>query len=174
MKCRRWGHLAKDCIADADTCGKCGEDHHTATCINRSKTHCINCNNSSHTSWSRDCPEFMHRCMIMDERIPENSMPFFPMEHDWTLVTRPIRVLMEERFPPRYTVQNLPYAGYNMCGPNHNTHPKRCKGQKVQKGKDPNPNTQPLGSCKDTNDPPSDPHINLEYGYPGTGTREPE
>ncbi|KAH9959861.1 hypothetical protein BC827DRAFT_1212140 [Russula dissimulans] len=59
MKCRRWGHLAMECLANADTCGKCGEDHRTATCANRNKTHCVNCNNNTHTSWSRDCPEFL-------------------------------------------------------------------------------------------------------------------
>ena len=110
MKCRRWGHFADKCLQMEDTCGTCGGKHRTSLCNNKDKRHCISCGSNFHASWDRTCPDFIKRCAFIDERNPDNNMPFFPAEEDWTLVTRPHRVPMEERFPATYAVNSLPTA----------------------------------------------------------------
>jgi len=96
MRCRRWGHLVAECKSDVDICSRCGDNHCTNACTNKDKLYCVNCEDSSHPSWSRECPEFNRRCLISDERNPENALPFYPTEHDWTLVTRPAKIPLEE------------------------------------------------------------------------------
>ena len=110
MKCRRWGHFADKCLQLEDTCGTCGGKHCTSSCTSKDKRHCVSCGSNSHASWDRACPDFIRRCAFIDERNPDNSMPFFPARQDWTLVTRPSRVPMAERFPTAYAVNSLPQA----------------------------------------------------------------
>jgi hypothetical protein len=111
MKCRLWGHFATECTAEVDTCGACGEAHRTKHCRNRDKWHCASCGPNTHASWDRSCPEFIRRCAILDERNPQNAMPFFPAEHDWTLTVRPERIPLDMRFPGKYAVNSLPLGG---------------------------------------------------------------
>jgi len=127
MKCRKWGHYVCECPADTDTCGTCGEPHRTNTCPNKEKIFCVSCGDKSHTSWDRTCPEFSRRCAIQDERNPENAMPFFPTEHDWTLTARPYRIPLDERFPGVYTVNSLPTLGGNHP-PKGSRPPRRANG----------------------------------------------
>ncbi len=47
----------------------------------------------------------------MDERNPENSMPYYPTEQDWTQTIRPSRIPMDEQFPGKYMVNSLPLYG---------------------------------------------------------------
>jgi len=47
----------------------------------------------------------------MDERNLENSMPYFPMEQDWSQMARPSRILLDECFPGKYSVNSLPLHG---------------------------------------------------------------
>jgi hypothetical protein len=47
----------------------------------------------------------------MDQRNPVNSMLFFPAEQDWTLMSRPNRILLEEHFPASYKVNSCPALG---------------------------------------------------------------
>jgi hypothetical protein len=89
MRCRLWGHFAMECKEAKEACGNCGEEHCTSACTNRDKLHCISCNNSSHTSWDRNCLVFLKRCMIYDKCNPVNGMPYYPTEHNWTLAMRP-------------------------------------------------------------------------------------
>ena len=77
-------------------------------CTSKDKRHCVSCGSNAHASWDRACPDFIRRCAFIDERNPDNSMPFFPAEQEWTLVTRPSRVPYEERFPAAYAVNTLP------------------------------------------------------------------
>ena len=143
MKCRHWGHLVSDCKVDRDTCGRCGDNHPTNACTNKGKTYCVNCEADTHPSWSRECPEFNRRCLIFDKWIPENGMPFFPMEHDWMLISRLAKIPMEERFPQRFAVNTpLPQAVYasKKAPPKHNSKHTRHKGNLV------NPNQTPLGT----------------------------
>ena len=107
MKCRRWGHFAHACMASADTCGTCGEEHRTSECDNKDKTFCVSCKSNSHASWDRDCPEFRRRCDQFDENYPENNLPYFPSEESWTLIPRPNRIPRPEKFPSKYAVTAL-------------------------------------------------------------------
>ena len=111
MKCRRWGHFADKCLETEDTCGTCGGKHRTSTCTSRDKRHCVSCGSGAHASWDRSCPDFIRRCALIDKRNPDNSMPFFPAEQDWTYVTRPNRIPMCDRFPAAYAVNSIPVAG---------------------------------------------------------------
>ena len=117
MKCRRWGHFAAHCQEADDTCGTCGGKHRTNTCDNREKLHCVSCGDNSHASWDRACPEFTKHCAILDERNLLNSMPFFPTEQDWTLVSRPSRIPLENRFPAAYAVNSIAGTAPKTGGP---------------------------------------------------------
>ena len=117
MKCRRWGHFASECPSEVDVCGSCGDAHRTSHCENRGKKHCVNCGDNTHTSWDRNCPEFARRCQILDERNPENAMPYFPTEHDWSLTVRPDKIPLEDKFPTKYAVNTIPPGSGKHQGP---------------------------------------------------------
>ncbi|KAG2747348.1 hypothetical protein P692DRAFT_201867111 [Suillus brevipes Sb2] len=72
-----------------DTCGTCGNQHCTSACNSYRTTRCVNCRSQQHTSWSRSCPEFIKHCKELDDKFPENRMPYFPTEHAWTHATQP-------------------------------------------------------------------------------------
>ncbi|KAI0289631.1 hypothetical protein BC826DRAFT_1030544, partial [Russula brevipes] len=80
LKCRLWGHFASECIASEDICGTCGDLHRTSFCTSKGRRFCVSCKTSDHASWDRNCPEFLRRCAILDERNPENQMPYFPTD----------------------------------------------------------------------------------------------
>ena len=116
MKCRGWGHFARECTSKVNTCGTCSESHCTRSCTNVDKTYCSSCKDHSHTSWDRGCPEAIHRQATCDKRNPENEMPFFPTEQDWMLTMKPIRIPLDERFPQRFAVNSLPNLGSKARG----------------------------------------------------------
>lgn len=89
VKCQLWGHVAKDCNALKDVCGTCGKNHRTDTCNAYRTFFCVSCNSQDHASWNRNCPEFENRCAGIDAKLPENSMPYFPTDEDWTQVMLP-------------------------------------------------------------------------------------
>ena len=107
LKCRGWEHKAQTCEASLNTCGTCGENHRTSDCTNKGNLHCVLCKSNAHTSWDRTCLEFIRWCAIYNERHPENSMVYFPTDKDWTLMTRPNRVPIEDRFPKRLAVNSI-------------------------------------------------------------------
>jgi hypothetical protein len=123
LKCRLWGHFASECPADEDICGTCGDLHRTSSCINRRRVFCVSCKSNDHASWDRNCPEFLRRCAVLDERIPENLMPFYPTDQDWTLAIRPPRIPLDLRFPHKFAVNSLPIGrrtrdeATTACGP---------------------------------------------------------
>ena len=137
MKCRRWGHFADKCPESDDTCGTCGGKHRTSGCSSKDKRYCVSCDNKSHASWDRNCPEFIRRCAITDERNPDNNMLFFPAEQDWTFASRPSRIPLAERFPAAYAVNSLPttVTKNTQCRKGPNQVGKLAKG---------NPNRIPL------------------------------
>jgi len=99
MKCHRWNHIARECIAKEDTCGTCGENSHwMKDCTNKANKRCISCNTEDHASWSRMCPTFLKKCNELDKRTPENSLPFFPSTEAWTWASTPPPV--QPTFPP--------------------------------------------------------------------------
>ena len=140
MKCRRWGHFASDCQADKDTCGTCGGSHRTNACTNKGNVYCVSCRDKTHASWDRACPEFNRRCAVQDNRNPENAMPYYPTEHDWTLTARPHRIPLDERFPGRYAVNSLPITGQRWSGGDPRPPRRNNGGNSAQRTKE-NPNT---------------------------------
>ena len=89
VRCQIWGHVAKDCKAPKDICGTCGKNHRTPECSAYKTYYCVSCNSHDHASWNRDCPEFENRCAKIDAKLPENSMPYYPTNEDWTQVMLP-------------------------------------------------------------------------------------
>ena len=108
MKCCKWGHFSSDCHATVDTCGTCGENHVTRECKDSSKRFCVACKATDHSSWDRMCPEFQRKSVQFNEMHPENVLTYFPTDESWTLMARPDRIPLEERFPSRYAVRSLP------------------------------------------------------------------
>ena len=141
MKCRGWGHFAGNCTAEKDTCGTCGGDHRTISCKTTSKVFCVTCKSSSHPSWDRNCPEFVRRCAIYDEKNPENGLVFYPTDQDWSLTLRPQRIPLEERFPQRFAVNSLHHEGRsNVRFPEEQREARRrAKGKQKE-----NPNLIPV------------------------------
>lgn len=128
MKCRRWGHFAHACIASADTCGTCGEEHRTNTCNSKEKTFCVSCQTNTHASWDRECPEFRRRCNQFDENYPENNLPYFPSDEKWTLTPRPGKIPRTEKFPSKYavaTTQQPEHAERGAQNKSQSKHPKQ-------------------------------------------------
>ena len=89
LKCQKWGHLARVCKAEVDICGICADNHRTSACPSEKPQICVNCNTSDHSSSSRKCPEFLRRCSELNDKTPENSMPYFPTGEDWTQAALP-------------------------------------------------------------------------------------
>ncbi|KIJ63742.1 hypothetical protein HYDPIDRAFT_65038, partial [Hydnomerulius pinastri MD-312] len=84
VRCQLWGHIAKDCKADHDTCGTCGDKHRTSECCNPNKLYCVSCKSKDHASYHRGCKEFLKRCAALDAKLPENLMPYYPTDAEWT------------------------------------------------------------------------------------------
>src|ERR1700761_307033 len=68
LNCQKYGidHLAANCLSKT-ICGTCGGDHRTSQCYEADPaTHsCASCQAKGHASWSRDCPEFIKRRILM-------------------------------------------------------------------------------------------------------------
>jgi len=87
----------------------------------------------------------------MDERNPENSMPYFPMEQEWFQMVRLSWILMDERFPGRYTVNSLPLYGTRQP----DAGPRKLRGRS---------NTPPQNAARQG----SRPTEKAEHSYPNT------
>lgn len=107
-KCRKWGHFASACTASVNTCGTCRGNHRTNECTVKDKTYCASCKSEDHASWSRECPEFQRRCAQFDENYPENNLPYFPTDDDWSLTPRPNRLQLAEKYPAKYAISAYP------------------------------------------------------------------
>src|SRR6266852_600306 len=108
LKCSKWGHYVNQCLATKDTCSTCGGDHWTNACKESHKRYCAFCNDNSHASWDRLCPEFLKRCTQYDESHPENALKYFPTGESWTKVIRPAKIPFVDHFPVRFAVGSLP------------------------------------------------------------------
>jgi len=171
LKCRRWGHFVAECKSKDEACGNCGEKHRTNTCRNKDKVYCVVCEENSHPSWSRECPEFNRRCLILDERNPENAMPYFPTENDWTLETRPNKIPLDERFPSRYAVNSLATASNKHPGLAPRPPRRKQKHGPADMGPNTNPNLIPLPHRREEGVLPNDEGPFFEEGDgvpPGT------
>ncbi|PPQ78948.1 hypothetical protein CVT25_002398 [Psilocybe cyanescens] len=86
LKCQEYNHIARECINTFDTCGNCANrTHKTETCTSQNKK-CVSCGDrgDGHTSWDRNCPTFHRKCQQFDSTHPENAIPFFPDDEQWT------------------------------------------------------------------------------------------
>jgi len=89
LKCQRWGHMAKNCTEEKDTCGTCGGEHCHTSCNSYRTLYCVNCRSPSHSSTDKECPEYKSQLKALNARTPENSMPYFPTEEPWMQVALP-------------------------------------------------------------------------------------
>lgn len=57
LKCFKYGHPKKDCLADA-ICALCSSEFHEGNCQSAHK--CVNCKepNNNHNNWSKDCKRY--------------------------------------------------------------------------------------------------------------------
>ncbi|KAJ7608197.1 hypothetical protein FB45DRAFT_737562, partial [Roridomyces roridus] len=81
-KCQQYGkHLARDCKAEADVCGRCAGGHRTKECTVtdlRTGAKCANCKVSGHGAVDRSCPVFQREMQKMKERDPTAAYRYFP------------------------------------------------------------------------------------------------
>jgi hypothetical protein len=89
-KCQEYGHLRDEC-SGVEKCGTCAsESHPTINCTNQANPRCVSCGDESHhASSSPSCPALLKKCEALDERYPENLMPYFPSEEQWAWVSNP-------------------------------------------------------------------------------------
>lgn len=83
-KCQLYGHMARECKQQGETCAYCGESHRSSTCTNAKKKHCRPCGTAGHTATDRMCPTFQKKCQDFNGRNPDNALPFFPTNDPWT------------------------------------------------------------------------------------------
>ena len=107
LKCRGWEHKAQDCTVQTDICGTCRDNHHTGDCTIKDKLYCASCKTEEHVSWDRKCPEFKRHCEDYDRKFPENNFIYFPTPQEWTLTTKPDRILLEQHFPQSLAAKNI-------------------------------------------------------------------
>ena len=86
---RIWSYTVHDTCTGIEKCSKCTSEFHTAnSCIGMPK--CVSCGEgSSHPSSAPTCPTFIRKCTALDERYPENAMPYFPTNENWTWAASP-------------------------------------------------------------------------------------
>ena len=90
-KCQLYGHICTNCPNDKH-CANCAKDHSTSACPTPRDLSCISCGATSrHTSSDcNNCPHFTDQAAKLDMRIPENSMPLFPILNQlWTFTLAP-------------------------------------------------------------------------------------
>src|SRR5882672_2653318 len=93
LKCHGWGHMARACLVERDTCGTCSQEHRTADCTDQLNWRCVPCGRAGHASWDRDCPVFQRKCGELNDRTEENGMPYFPTAEVWTQVREPPKTI---------------------------------------------------------------------------------
>lgn len=100
-KCQTYGHIRAKCTFN-EHCALCASPSHvTAACNPTNTPSCVSCGpTSSHASFHRICPTFKSRCAAIDSRYPENSMPYFPTEEQWTWSHSPVKLSTS---PPQAT-----------------------------------------------------------------------
>lgn len=87
MKCQVFGHIAKECRAGNDVCGRCKDNHRTADCMATEEGfYCANCKQQGHIASDRKCPTLMRKIKERTQRNPETGYRFFVTDHPdtWT------------------------------------------------------------------------------------------
>ncbi|KIK36105.1 hypothetical protein CY34DRAFT_38947, partial [Suillus luteus UH-Slu-Lm8-n1] len=83
-KYQHYGHIAKECIKNGDVCVNCSNNHRTSDCTTKDKQFYASCKSNEHSSWDHNFPTYTKRCEETNRRYPDNSMPYFPTNEDWT------------------------------------------------------------------------------------------
>ncbi|KOC58584.1 Gag-Pol polyprotein [Habropoda laboriosa] len=71
-KCAKFGHIAKDCRQEHQTCGKCMQDHATKDCTRKDSLICRNCHelnlaNKCHSAFDAEI------CPILAKRLADKA-----------------------------------------------------------------------------------------------------
>ncbi|KIJ10429.1 hypothetical protein PAXINDRAFT_23233, partial [Paxillus involutus ATCC 200175] len=82
--CQRWGHIERDCKAPHEACTTCGREHRKENCMLYKTYHCISCKADDHSSSDPHCPTYLQKRTDLDDKHPENTMPFYPTDEEWT------------------------------------------------------------------------------------------
>ena len=90
VKCQEYSHISDSCVG-AEKCANCASvGHSSAVCTNENSPSCISCGEGlGHASSSPKCPVFAKKCTALNDRTPENAMPYFPTNEAWTWSTAP-------------------------------------------------------------------------------------
>ena len=87
-KCQAIGvtHMAFECQADHDTCGRCGGNHRATECTatDQTKFKCANCTQTGHGPGDRDCPTMKRAVLELIKRNPVSQLPYFPTSNPET------------------------------------------------------------------------------------------
>jgi hypothetical protein len=79
----------QDTCIGVKKCSNCASKSHGSIDCNRAPK-CVSCGDgSSHPSSSLTCPTFTRKSNALDERFPENTMPYFPTSESWTWAMSP-------------------------------------------------------------------------------------
>ena len=73
--CHKYGHLSKHCnIKDTPKCYNCNDNKHIHTREDRCKneSYCINCKETGHNSYNRNCQEYKRQIEILTIKVKEN------------------------------------------------------------------------------------------------------
>ncbi|KIK82249.1 hypothetical protein PAXRUDRAFT_27641 [Paxillus rubicundulus Ve08.2h10] len=81
MHCQLWGHIARDCNANEDTW----------------VTHTEPQNVTTPTSSTVTCKEFEQHCANLNAKLPENLMPYYPTNVEWTQASLPPKAHLPQR-----------------------------------------------------------------------------
>ena len=88
IKCQTYGHTQDACIG-VEKCANCASEFHSADKCDRAPC-CVSCRAGlSHPSSLLVCPFFLCKSNALNECYPENSMPYFPTNENWTWATSP-------------------------------------------------------------------------------------
>jgi hypothetical protein len=131
VNCQTYGHT-QDVCTSFERCSICASEFHSSSgCTNTPK--CVSCGDgSAHPSSSPACPTFIRKCEALDERYPENAMPYFPTNESWTWATSPSN-------PPPPTLSPLPPPQQANPRQRHSPRPMRQKQRRNINGNNPPP-----------------------------------
>ena len=107
--------MHKECTS-LDHCALCARLHPTNSCSNTNVCECVSCGSSSNHASSdhSTCPTYTNNSVLLDTRIPENTLPYFPiLGVPWTIVTTAINSHTHTATPS----QPLPLTSSSHCHP---------------------------------------------------------
>ena len=140
VKCQEYGHTQDACLG-VEKCSNCASESHGSNNCN-SAPKCVSCGEgSSHPSSSLTCPTFTRKSEALDERFPENSMPYFPTNEGWTWARSPSN-------PPTLTSPLPPPHPSNPRQPN-SLRPARQSAHRYGRGQ-PHPQSLPRSQPRQT------------------------